>query len=97
MHAWSGLTTATPYSVLRTRYLGPVAPCLLAMAILFLSAPALQAWPSCALVPLTKPINGPPCEKSARATLPRPPHSTPTSVTIAIRPSGGMECLRLYR
>ena len=36
-------------------------------------------------------FNGPPCETSARATLPRPPHSTPTSVTIAIRPSGGME------
>ena len=31
----------------------------------------------------------PPCEHLARPALPRPPHPAPTSVTIAIRPSGG--------
>jgi hypothetical protein len=34
----------------------------------------------------------PPCDHLARKTLPRPPHPTPTSVTIAIRPSGGVGC-----
>jgi Transposase DDE domain len=29
----------------------------------------------------------PPCDSVSRPTLPRPPHPTPTSVTIAIRPS----------
>src|SRR3954470_3486636 len=33
----------------------------------------------------------PPCHRLARPTLPRPPHPRPTSVTIAIRPSGGPE------
>src|SRR6266478_1542383 len=32
----------------------------------------------------------PPCDPIARKTLPRPPHPSPTSVTIAIRPSGGV-------
>src|SRR5216683_732533 len=32
----------------------------------------------------------PPCNSVARKTLPRPPHPHPASVTIAIRPSGGV-------
>jgi hypothetical protein len=32
----------------------------------------------------------PPCDPIARKTLPRPPHPHPASVTIAIRPSGGV-------
>src|SRR5450631_2638705 len=32
----------------------------------------------------------PPCDPVARKTLPRPPHPHPASVTIAIRPSGGV-------
>src|SRR5450432_2075619 len=32
----------------------------------------------------------PPCNPIARKTLPRPPHPHPASVTIAIRPSGGV-------
>jgi hypothetical protein len=32
----------------------------------------------------------PPCNPVARKTLPRPPHPHPASVTIAIRPSGGV-------
>ena len=32
----------------------------------------------------------PPCNPAARKTLPRPPHPHPASVTIAIRPSGGV-------
>jgi hypothetical protein len=31
-----------------------------------------------------------PCDPIARKTLPRPPHPHPASVTIAIRPSGGV-------
>src|ERR1700674_840943 len=31
-----------------------------------------------------------PCHPIARKTLPRPPHPHPASVTIAIRPSGGV-------
>src|SRR5713101_730808 len=31
-----------------------------------------------------------PCNPVARKTLPRPPHPHPASVTIAIRPSGGV-------
>jgi hypothetical protein len=31
-----------------------------------------------------------PCNPIARKTLPRPPHPHPASVTIAIRPSGGV-------
>ena len=34
----------------------------------------------------------PPCHPVARKTLPRPPHPHPASVTIAIRPSGGVGC-----
>src|ERR1700731_3789881 len=34
----------------------------------------------------------PPCDPVARKTLPRPPHPHPASVTIAIRPSGGVGC-----
>src|SRR5258706_14129044 len=33
----------------------------------------------------------PPCDHIARPTLPRPLHPIPTSVTIAIRPSGGQD------
>jgi len=32
----------------------------------------------------------PPCDPIARKTLPRPPHPHPASVTIMIRPSGGV-------
>src|SRR6202795_3872946 len=36
------------------------------------------------------PFANPPCNPVARKTLPRPPHPHPASVTIAIRPSGGV-------
>jgi hypothetical protein len=36
----------------------------------------------------------PPCNPVARKTLPRPPHPHPASVTIAIRPSGGVGCAK---
>src|ERR1700694_4617705 len=36
----------------------------------------------------------PPCDPIARKTLPRPPHPHPASVTIAIRPSGGVGCAK---
>src|SRR5712664_2086758 len=38
------------------------------------------------------PFANPPCNHVARLTLPRPPHPHPASVTIAIRPSGGVGC-----
>jgi hypothetical protein len=34
----------------------------------------------------------PPCDPIARKTLPRPPHPSPTYVTIMIRPSCGVGC-----
>ena len=37
-------------------------------------------------------FKNPPCDPIARKTLPRPPHPHPASVTIAIRPSGGVGC-----
>jgi hypothetical protein len=39
-----------------------------------------------------RPFANPPCNPVARKTLPRPPHPHPASVTIAIRPSGGVGC-----
>ena len=39
-----------------------------------------------------RPFANPPCDPVARKTLPRPPHPHPASVTIAIRPSGGVGC-----
>src|ERR1700724_1887572 len=37
-----------------------------------------------------RPFATPPCNPVARKTLPRPPHPHPASVTIMIRPSGGV-------
>jgi hypothetical protein len=39
-----------------------------------------------------RPFANPPCDPVARKTLPRPPHPTPASVTIMIRPSCGVGC-----
>jgi hypothetical protein len=39
-----------------------------------------------------RPFANPPCDPVARKTLPRRPHPHPASVTIAIRPSGGVGC-----
>jgi hypothetical protein len=54
--------------------------------------------PSAAIVSRQRAIDrsrghkNPPCDPIARKTLPRPSHPSPTSVTIAIRPSCGVGC-----
>src|SRR5882724_11053913 len=52
-----------------------------------------------ALLIAHRPFANPPCNPVARKTLPRPPHPHPASVTIAIRPSGGvgrLESIKLF-